>query len=847
MAELWVGLDDAEARARLLAFGPNALSRPRRRGLGRIIAGTLREPMFFLLVAASALYLFLGDLTEGLFLIVAASATIALVVVQEARSENALRALRDLAEPTARVIRGGTERVLPVAELVPGDIVLVGEGQRVPADGALIDGEVLNVDESALTGESAPVTKTAVTRPSKEASGADPDAQLFAGTLIVSGQGVVEVSGTGSSTALGKIGASLAGVESGSTPLQKSAGRLVGWLGLVAVLVSGGVVVAYGLLRGAWMEGVLAGITLAISMIPEEFPMVLAVFMALGVWRLARNKVLVRRGAVVEALGGATILCVDKTGTLTANRMTVARLWSDRRSEIPDDTRLSPAGKRLRDSAVLASAMHPTDPMDRALRAVAPTAGSRLVLERTWPLQASRLAVVQRWRGTDGLLVAAAKGAPEAVLGLCRATHGDLKEIRATLEIMAAEGLRVLAVADAHGEAMDFADPAERVFVFRGLIGFLDPVRADVPAALREARRAGIAVAMITGDYPATALEIARQAGIETEPGVLTGDEVAGLDTTTLRERVRRIRVFARVRPDQKLALVEALKANGEIVAMTGDGVNDAPALEAAHIGIAMGERGTDVAREAADIVLLDDSFASIVGGVRLGRRIFANLRKALTFITAIHVPIAGMALLPILLGVPPMLFPVHVVFLELVIDPVCSLVFEAEPGDADAMSKPPRRATASLFGPRQVAFGVVQGLVILAGVLGFYLWALGQAPVTEARAAAFVALALANLVLALTSSASAGVGLFDRHRRIFWIIGVSATAVLTAALYYPGLAAIFQFTPPPLALLGIALAVAAVTGGWAALVRRLRGTRAGQYHGPVGTGRPGDPLPAEN
>ncbi len=840
MAEPWAGLDDTEARARLLAFGPNTLGRPRGRSLGRIIIGTLREPMFLLLVAASALYLFLGDLTEGLFLTVAASATIALVVVQETRSENALRALRDLAEPTARAIRGGTERVLPVAELVPGDIVLVGEGQRVPADGALIGGELLTVDESALTGESAPVTKMVGTRPSTAASGANPDGQLLAGTLVVSGQGVVEVSGTGSNTALGKIGASLAAVESEPTPLQRSARRLVGWLGLFAILVSGGVVVAYGLLRGDWIEGVLAGITLAISMIPEEFPLVLAVFMALGVWRLARHKVLVRRGAVVEALGGATILCVDKTGTLTANRMTVARLWSDGRGEIPEGAGLSPAGRRLRDSAALASALHPTDPMDRALRVVVPTAGSRLVLERTWPLQADRLAVVQRWRGSDGLLVAAAKGAPEAVLGLCRATPGDRKEIRAALDIMAAEGLRVLAVADARGEAMDFEDPAERVFVFRGLVGFLDPVRADVPEALREARRAGIAVAMITGDYPATALEIARQAGIETEPGVLTGDEIAGLDTTTLRERVRRVRVFARVRPDQKLALVEALKANGEIVAMTGDGVNDAPALEAAHIGIAMGERGTDVAREAADIVLLDDSFASIVAGVRLGRRIFSNLRKALTFITATYVPIAGMALLPILLGAPPMLFPVHVVFLELVIDPVCSLVFEAEPSDAEAMSKPPRRATASLFGLRQIAFGVVQGLVILAGVLGFYLWALDQASGTEARAATFVALALANLVLALTSSASAGVGLFDRHRRIFWIIGFSATAVLAVALYYPGLSAIFQFTPPPPALLGIALVVAAVTGGWAALARRLRPTGVGRGHGSVGTGGAG-------
>lgn len=822
MAHIWPGLEDAEAQRRLVEIGPNALNAVRSRSLARIVWSTLREPMFLLLVTASVLYLLLGDLAEGLFLTVASVATVGLVVVQETRSESALKALRDLSEPTTRVIRNGMERVIPIAGLVPGDVILVGEGQRLPADGDLIDGDVLSVDESALTGESATVTKTVATEAATAIDSADEVSKVFAGTLVVAGQGVVRISETGAATALGRIGASLSSIEAGPTPLQKSAGRLVAWFGAIAIALSVAVVIAYEALRGDWLEAALAGITVAISLIPEEFPMVLAVFMALGAWRLAGHKVLVRRGAVIETLGGATILCVDKTGTLTENRMTVSRLSAGGSVCDPRLGDLAPAAATLMETAALASAVHPTDPMDRAVWSFSPAIENEAVLLRSWPLQAGRMVVVQQWELADGSSVAAAKGAPEAVFGMCRMAPSYVAEAREDLDVMAAEGLRVLAVASIRGPKAGFAELDGAVFVFQGLIGFLDPVRADVPAALQEARQAGIPVAMITGDYPATALAIARQAGIDIERGVLTGAEIAELDVTALRDRVRRVRVFARVQPEQKLALVEALKANGEVVAMTGDGVNDAPALQAAQIGIAMGKRGTDVAREAADIVLLDDSFASIVGGVRLGRRIFANLRKALTFVVAVHVPLAGMALLPILLGAPPLLFPVHVVFLELVIDPVCSLVFEAEPSETNAMKKPPRDPKASLFGVRQIAFGAFQGLVILVSVLAFYLWALEGAEQDQARAATFLTLALANMTLALVDSASSGVSLFDTHRKIFWLISTGAIVVLASALFLPPVGDLFRFDTPPLELVGLGIAVALVAGGWSAAARWL-------------------------
>jgi len=821
------GLDDAEAARRLVEFGPNALPRARSRSLGVIVRSTVREPMFLLLLGASALYLLLGDLAEGLFLVGGACLAVGLTVFQEARSERAMAALRKLAEPAARVMRGGVEQRIPARDLVPEDIVLVGEGERLPADARLIAGDVLRVDESLLTGESAPIEKQADGVSDQRGASVEGDdhAALFAGALVVQGHGIAKVERTGAKTALGRIGASLANLAEQPTALQRSAKRIVGLLSLVALAFCALVAVVYGFMQDDWVAGALAGITVSISLIPEEFPMVLAVFTALGAWRLANHKVLVRRGAIVEALGGVTLLCVDKTGTLTENRMRVARLWAGGvEHEVRDGAELPPEASALLLAAGLASGIHSVDPMDRAILALntaADRAGAQAGPRRAWPLRPERLAVVQVWND-GGREFAAAKGAPEAIFKLCGLPAEEIVRLQAVLDRLASEGLRVLAVGSHESGGSFPEEPESAVFEFGGFLGFIDPLRADVAAALNEARAAGISVAMITGDYPATALEIARQAGIETKAGVLTGAEIAALKPAALSERVRAVRVFARVRPEQKLQLVEAFKSDGEIVAMTGDGVNDAPALEAAHIGIAMGGRGTDVAREAADLVLLDDSFASIVGGVRLGRRIFANLRKALIFVTAIHVPIAGVALLPIVMGLPPLLFPMHVVLLELVIDPVCSLVFEAEPSEAQTMKRPPRNPQEPLFGRRELVIALVQGLTVLLGVLLVYVWALGVASETQARGAAFVCLVLANLVLAFSDSVADGVGLFDRHRAAFWFIAIAATCVLAAVLFIPSLAAIFGVSRPAPYMLAIAVLTAAASGGAWGVARSL-------------------------
>jgi Ca2+-transporting ATPase len=819
------GLSRAEAARRLATDGPNELPRPRGRGVIDIVLETAREPMFLLLLGAALLYLTLGDLAEGLFLVAAACVAIGLVIVQEARSEHALAALRQLAQPRANVVRDGAECRIPARELVVDDILLVGEGERMPADALHVLGDVLSVDESMLTGESAPVMKRAAVAGEAFAQDAAPAAEispfLFAGAIIVRGQASARVARTGARSALGRIGASLADITHPPTPLQRSAGRLVGLLSIVALGFCAIVALAYGLMRGDWVGGALAGITVAIALIPEEFPMVLAVFLALGAWRLATHRVLVRRSAVIESLGAATVLCVDKTGTLTENRMRVARIWVGGQTfPIEPEAPLTAPARHLLAIAQFASAVRPIDPMDRAIDKLSPVPLARAPT-RAWPLQPTRLAVAQLWRESGDAWLAAAKGAPEAIFGLCRLSPAQVGELQDVLASFANAGLRVLGVASARGRGAAFDEPEDAAFTFEGLVGFLDPLRTDAPQALEEARGAGVAVVMITGDHPATALAVAAAAGIDVSGGALTGAELATLPFPTLRERLHRVRVFARVAPEQKLLLVEAYKAEGAVVAMTGDGVNDAPALEAADIGIAMGRRGADVAREAADLVLLDDNFASIVGGVRLGRRIFTNLRNALTYITAIHVPIAGLALIPILLGLPPVLLPMHVVLLELAVDPICALVFEAERSEADAMRKPPRARDEILFGARQLAIAVAQGGLLLAGVFGLYVWSLGAGGEMQARGAAFIALALGNLALALADSLVSG-RLFARHRLLYWIIAACVAGVVCAALVVPVLAATFAVAPPPLPTLLLAIAVAAAAGVAAALLKRV-------------------------
>ncbi len=813
------GLSGREAAERLRAEGPNALPQLERRTALRIVRDVVREPMFALLLGAGVLYLLIGSRGEALVLFAFACFSVAIAIVQEGRSERVLEALRDLTSPRALVIRDGEQKRIPGREVVRGDVLVLAEGDRVPADAMLISGDDVQADESLLTGESVPVRKrVALDPPAADAvPGGDDLPLVFSGTLIVTGGGLAVVTATGTRSEIGRIGHAVTRITPEPPRLQVQTRGFVTGFAMVGLSLSAVAVLLYGLLRGAWLQGLLGGIALGMSMLPEEFPLVLTVFMVMGAWRLSRSQVLTRRPAAIETLGAATVLCTDKTGTLTRNLMSVEWLERDAQcaaavgaAETGAAAAAPPAGsgalqpglRELLETGVLASRPEAVDPMDRALVRLAaeggrPAAPAELV--RGYPWLPELPALVQVWRRPDGALVAAAKGAPEAIATLCRLDPAASQSLRLRVEELAHRGMRVLAVASA---ALVSAAPPERALdlplQFVGLVGFVDPLREGIPAAVRECRSAGIRVVMITGDHPATAREIARQAGIE-YGNVMTGTELARLDEQSLLEHVSSVSVFARITPQQKLRIVSALKARGQVVAMTGDGVNDAPALRSAHIGIAMGQRGTDVAREASSLVLLDDDFNSIVRAVRLGRRIYDNLLKAVSYILAIHLPIAGLALLPIAMGRPLLLTPMLIAILELIIDPLCSVVLEAERDERDIMTRPPRNPESPLLSRSLLVTGFLQGALAILAVSGVFLYAtLHGLPAEQVRSMGFLTLICANyaLIFANRSFSASPLAGFVRPNPSLWISVGSAAGALAAIFLIPAVHGFLHLGP---------------------------------------------------
>ncbi len=802
MTDARPGLDSATAARRLADDGPNDIGVSQRRTLPAIAKGVASEPMFLLLLAAGAVYLLIGDTVEALVLMGFVLVIMGVTIVQERRTDNALAALRDLSSPRALVIRDGREQRIAGRDVVRGDVLILGEGDRVPADGRLLETHDLALDESMLTGESLPAAKAA----------GDP---VSAGTLVVQGQGVAEVGATGPRSDMGRIGASLEQIALTSSPLRDEMGRLTRRFAIAGALVASALAAAYWLLRGDPAQAVLAGIALAMSLLPQEFPVIMIIFFAFAARRLARLDVLTRRLDAIETLGETSVLCVDKTGTLTQNRMEVVALQ-------PADSepgcagvggRLTPAQRTLLQHALLASETDPHDPMEKAIHRLAADSGAQVRVEPHWrlvreyELSAELPAMTHAWKIGDGDgggdCVVAIKGASEAVAALCGLTDAGRQRIAGDAGQLADRGLRVLGVARAvhaqHAQAQGWPDtPHAFRFEWLGLLALADPLRAEVPAAIAQCRRAGIRVVMITGDHPRTALAIAQEAGIGTGR-VLTGAELAAMNDGELAAAARDVNIFARVRPQQKLALVEALKRQREVVAMTGDGVNDAPALKAAHIGVAMGQRGTDVAREAGALVLLKDDFGSIVNAIRMGRRTFANMRQAMVYTLAVHVPIVGLSLLPVIFGLPLMLTPLHIAFLELVIDPACSVVFEAEEGDPSLMQQAPRRLDEPLLSMRDALQSLAYGTVTTAAAFGLYALLLDAGdPAAASAASAFVLLVMANAVLILPSRSR------DRGWRRLWSglpqvslwVMAGTVAGLWLVTMVPAIAPAFRFTP---------------------------------------------------
>ncbi len=772
------------------------------RTLVSISLDLVKDPMFALLLAGGGLYSILGAWHEAALLLLFVLVIFALTVAQSLRTARALDALERLAAPRALLLRDGKRHWVPSAELKPGDAVLLAEGNRVPADGRLTDGEGLLVDESPLTGEFQPVYK----RPSGTVEG---DAEVLSGTLVLSGTGTLRVLAVGDETRLGALGQSMRQLTPERAPLELQTRHFIlrfMWVGFILSLATWGL---YVYTRGGWFEGMLAGIALAMSLLPQDFPVIVTIFSALEAKRIAGVGVLVRKLSVVETLGKTTVLCADKTGTMTTATMAVRQLYVD---AVRIDARdlvgaaapaPAPALQTLADTLARASVADSGDAMEDAFRTFAaaltghaPAAGG-LALVKTYPFSSARLAVVHAWSAAqaDHVLIAC-KGAPEAVFKLCRLSPAHTAQLQAEVQRMAEAGLRVLAAAHGRWPNATLPDQPEGLpLQFAGLVGLENPLKEGVAESVAACDAAGIRVLMLTGDHPATARAIARQAGIPADL-VAEGDELARESDEHLAELVKRTCVYARVKPEQKLRLVQMLKREGAIAAMTGDGVNDAPALRAAHVGIAMGGRGTDVAREAADLILTRDDFSDILNAVRQSRRLFDNLSKAIVYIVAAHVPIAGLVILPLLFGWPELLRPAHVAFLEIVIGPLCGLAFESVAGEPDLMRRPPLPVSKPLFSLRTFLIGLAQGLALLVAVGVLYGWLQEtRTPADTARATAFCALVLGNLTLMVNNRAphQRQAGTWDGATRL----ALAATlALLALTLEWPALRGLFAFGP---------------------------------------------------
>ncbi|HET9029780.1 MAG TPA: cation-transporting P-type ATPase [Candidatus Aquilonibacter sp.] len=795
-------LTDQEVVERQARYGPNILVPERRSSFALWIVRFFFDPMVLLLITAGATYLALGDRLDAGVAFGALLPIFLVTAVLEGRSDRALEELKRLARPTATVRRGSHDVLIDARELVPGDIMLVKEGDVFAADGMLIGGDLLIVDESALTGESQPVVKEIGT------------GSVFAGTSLRSGRGEILVTAIGQSTKYGRIGKLMSELHVTATPIERVIRRLVTQLGIVVILLCIVVIAVERAHGSAWPIAIIAGVSLAMAAFPEELPTVYTLYLALGAWRLAKQKALVRRLASVETLGSTNVICVDKTGTLTYGKLRLGALWHVR----DDDA-------ALLGTAVRATEPRPFDPLDEATQKYAGEQSVDIAfLERerpvvTFPFDAAHRRVTKVWKTASGTLVVT-KGATEVVLDLCDCDDDVRRRVQAKHEEYAREGMRVLAVAEKRIDdvrAKSRSDLESHLEIV-GLLAFSDPIREDVPPAIAACQRANIGVMMITGDHPSTALAIARSLGLSTA-GALTGSDLERAHDDELVRALGTVRVFARIAPEQKLRIVQALHARGDIVAMTGDGTNDALALREADIGIAMGQRGTDVARAAADLILLDDNFTTIVDAVAGGRRIFRNLRRAFRYLNAFHLPLIVAAVLIPLLNVPLLLLPIHLVWLELIVHPTSALVYENDPGgEEDLMTQPPRGRTAGLMRLADWVRPLLLGFTLFLGCFGVYFIELRQGvPVEVARATGLLTMLFGQMLLVLVErSAKTPVWRLSltNNPRLLPIPGGTIVMILVM-FYVPALARAFRVAPPSIDHLLLALGIAALCTLW--------------------------------
>lgn len=822
MSTLDQGLKQSEVDHFHTQFGFNEISDKGKRTILRILVHVIKEPMFSLLLLAALVYVVIGSLEDATLLGIFIALSIGITVYQENKSEKAIQALKDLSSPRALVIRDGEIKRIAGKDVVIGDLLILEEGDRISADAKLLRSNDLLVDESLLTGESDSVEKKM-------------GDLIFSGSLVVRGGGTATVQSIGTHTELGKIGKSLLEIEDPNSPLQNEIKALIKRFSILGISLSILVCLTYGFLYNQWLDGVLSGISLTMALLPEEFTLVLMVFMALGVWRISRQHVLTRKTSVIETLGSITVLCVDKTGTLTLNRMSLQAIASPQQIlYFSDSATLDQQSKEILSYSILASEVEPYDPMEKAFTESAITFHQdhhvrykEYQIAHEYSFTPDLPAMAHVWRHTknpEDCLIAM-KGSPEVVMSLCHLSESQKLIITKQIHEMASQGLRLLGVAKCSYRKTNGQWPQalhDISFEWLGLVGLKDPLRKEVPASIQQCHEAGIRVLMITGDHALTAKAIAQQAGIESDR-ILSGNEIDSLSDDALRDSLDTVQVFVRIKPAQKLRLVQALQAKNEIVGMTGDGVNDAPALKAAHVGISMGQRGTDVAREASSLVLLNDDFSSIVNAIRQGRQIHDNLQKAIVYVVAGHVPIAGAILIPLLFGLPPLLYPIHILFLEMIIDPSCAIVFEAETPESNLMKQPPRDSNKKIFSLNNFLIGALQGFGLLAIVMAVYfllIW--NDHPQIYANTVAFGILVLGNLMLVVVSRSRCN-SIFkilkNPNPSQYWIMGI-AISLFVGFTFLAFFKERFRFTELSIEMVGLILSAVLIGILWFELVK---------------------------
>ncbi|HVI44085.1 MAG TPA: cation-translocating P-type ATPase [Chitinophaga sp.] len=808
------GLDDAAVDASRQQYGINVLAAPDVNPVLELVNEILHEPMLLLLIIVTVIYFVMGEWGEAYFMLAAIAIVSGISFYQDSRSRKALEALEKLNEPLSKVIRNGVIHAIPTAEIVKGDMLIVSEGNTINADGKIIHSNDFSVNESALTGEAYTIFKQADSE----------DSHVYSSTLVASGLAIIEVTSIGSATKIGRLGAAILRIKEEPTPLQQQIQQFIKGMAIVGAIVFVAVWLINFLQSGSITDSLLKGLTLAMSILPEEIPVAFTTFMALGSRRLMLLGVIVKKIRTVEALGSATVICSDKTGTITENRMSLQAVYNGADYTLYES---DPWPQEVINAAMWASEPVPFDPMEKTLHVLyAQTTiqdvRPQYTIVHEYPLDGKPPMMTHVFEDAEGNRIIAAKGAPEAILRVCQLSEEAKRNIETQIQQLAGNGYRVLGVATSSFSGSDYpALQQELPFTFIGLVAFYDPPKANIRNVFEAFYKAGINIKIITGDNSNTTRAIARQAGLKHPDTAIDGDVLMQLSPAALQQQLKDADIFTRMFPEAKLAAINALKADDQVVAMTGDGVNDGPALKAAHIGIAMGKKGTEIAKQAAALILANDDLSGMVDAVAMGRRIYTNIKKAVQYIISIHIPIILTVSLPLFLGwkYPNIFSPVHVIFLELIMGPTCSIVYENEPMEKNAMLMLPRPITQTFLSLREMSSSILQGLIITTGVLFAYQWAIGMGyNITGTRSMVFITLVLSNIFLTLVNRSfyySFITSILYNHNRLMTGVILTTLLLLAVMLYIPPIAGFFHIIPLPGNAMLVSIITAAVSVFW--------------------------------